>query len=407
MASSRSLTVESILILFIICLVFSHNRVEGGKGISRQEEDEDLELERQLKLLNKPAVKSIKTEYGDIYDCVDIKKQPAFDHPLLKNHTIQMKPSSLPKGMINKKSSGIRSSEIGFKNNECPPGTVIIRRTQKEDLTRAKSLVRRSPGNAHRLTKANPGYHLAPVSVQRPDTKYYGANVYFSLYEPKVSANQFSEAVLWVESLFSDKFDSIQVGWTANPKLFGDNRCRLFSYWMSDGFHGKGCYNLLCSGFVQVSRQISFGLTFKNISTYDGPQVEDCWLVFRDPKSGHWWFVLGSTQVGYWPSEIFSDLRTHASSVSSGGEVYGPTNEPSPPMGSGHLPQAFNMRSATLARRFQVVDDKLQLLDPDYNDFKPHPDTPKCYNVLRAFPWGRDIWKNSFLFGGPGGDCGA
>ncbi|KAG5554163.1 hypothetical protein RHGRI_011885 [Rhododendron griersonianum] len=41
----------------------------------------------QLKLLNKPAVKTIHTEYGDIIDCVDFYKQPAFDHPLLKNHT--------------------------------------------------------------------------------------------------------------------------------------------------------------------------------------------------------------------------------------------------------------------------------------------------------------------------------
>ncbi|KAJ9679427.1 hypothetical protein PVL29_021376 [Vitis rotundifolia] len=29
------------------------------------------------------------TEYGDIFDCVDINKQPALDHPLLKNHKVQ------------------------------------------------------------------------------------------------------------------------------------------------------------------------------------------------------------------------------------------------------------------------------------------------------------------------------
>ena len=27
---------------------------------------------------------------GDIIDCVDIHQQPAFDHPLLKNHIIQV-----------------------------------------------------------------------------------------------------------------------------------------------------------------------------------------------------------------------------------------------------------------------------------------------------------------------------
>lgn len=31
---------------------------------------------------------------GDIIDCVDIKKQPAFDHPLMKNHVIKVWHSS-------------------------------------------------------------------------------------------------------------------------------------------------------------------------------------------------------------------------------------------------------------------------------------------------------------------------
>lgn len=31
-----------------------------------------------------------QTEHGDILDCIDINRQLAFDHPLLKNHTIQV-----------------------------------------------------------------------------------------------------------------------------------------------------------------------------------------------------------------------------------------------------------------------------------------------------------------------------
>lgn len=31
-----------------------------------------------------------QTRHGDIYDCVDIYKQPAFDHPWLKDHKIQV-----------------------------------------------------------------------------------------------------------------------------------------------------------------------------------------------------------------------------------------------------------------------------------------------------------------------------
>ena len=32
----------------------------------------------------------IQSPDGDIIDCVHINKQPAFDHPFLKNHTIQV-----------------------------------------------------------------------------------------------------------------------------------------------------------------------------------------------------------------------------------------------------------------------------------------------------------------------------
>lgn len=33
----------------------------------------------------------VQSEDGDIIDCVNIYKQPAFDHPLLKNHKIKVR----------------------------------------------------------------------------------------------------------------------------------------------------------------------------------------------------------------------------------------------------------------------------------------------------------------------------
>ncbi|KAF7150344.1 hypothetical protein RHSIM_Rhsim02G0222200 [Rhododendron simsii] len=73
-----------LLFLFLSSLFVCPNLVEGSIELSARE---DLELENELKLLNKPAVKTIQTEYGDIYDCVDFYNQPAFDHPMLKNHS--------------------------------------------------------------------------------------------------------------------------------------------------------------------------------------------------------------------------------------------------------------------------------------------------------------------------------
>ena len=48
----------------------------------------------------------IQSPDGDIIDCVDINKQPAFDHPLLKNHTIQVT------SLIKKISFGITNNLI-------------------------------------------------------------------------------------------------------------------------------------------------------------------------------------------------------------------------------------------------------------------------------------------------------
>ncbi|CAA7060155.1 unnamed protein product [Microthlaspi erraticum] len=48
----------------------------------------DLDIEQKLKLINKPAVKIIKSIYGERYGCVDFYKQPGFDHSsMTTNHT--------------------------------------------------------------------------------------------------------------------------------------------------------------------------------------------------------------------------------------------------------------------------------------------------------------------------------
>ncbi|THU48279.1 hypothetical protein C4D60_Mb09t24570 [Musa balbisiana] len=76
--------IRKVLLLAVILL---GQQVVDGKHKSVLPEDELL-IEK-LKLLNKPAVKSIKSEDGDIIDCVDIYKKPPFDHPLLKDHIIK------------------------------------------------------------------------------------------------------------------------------------------------------------------------------------------------------------------------------------------------------------------------------------------------------------------------------
>ncbi|KAG9447491.1 hypothetical protein H6P81_013619 [Aristolochia fimbriata] len=83
--------------------------------------EEHKEMTKYLKFINSPAAKTIT--------------QPAFDHSLLKNHTIQMEPSFFLKNKKDPYSEIAR--KMGFSDGGCPLGTVPLRRFQMEDLERA------------------------------------------------------------------------------------------------------------------------------------------------------------------------------------------------------------------------------------------------------------------------------
>ncbi|XP_010538653.1 PREDICTED: uncharacterized protein LOC104812931 [Tarenaya hassleriana] len=99
----------------------------------------EAEIQQRLEQLNKPAVKSVLLPGGDIIDFVPIREQLAFDDPLLKDHIIQMKPSSYPKGSPTEEEEG-EASVIVRPYGECPEGTIPVRRTTREDLLRAESI---------------------------------------------------------------------------------------------------------------------------------------------------------------------------------------------------------------------------------------------------------------------------
>nr|XP_016479521.1 PREDICTED: uncharacterized protein LOC107800800 [Nicotiana tabacum] len=125
----------SVVQLLIAIMLFLN--IDEVEGFSKKDHEE---LERQLKLLNKPSVKTINTEYEDIYDFLNFYLQPAFDHPLLKNYTYhpQMKPSFAQLKRDKESATSNRSSKIGPRDGGCPMGIVPIRRTTKEDLNRER-----------------------------------------------------------------------------------------------------------------------------------------------------------------------------------------------------------------------------------------------------------------------------
>uniref|UniRef100_M1CW47 Neprosin PEP catalytic domain-containing protein n=3 Tax=Solanum tuberosum TaxID=4113 RepID=M1CW47_SOLTU len=313
------------VVSFLIAIMFFLN-YDIVEGLTKQE---DEALERRLQLLNKPAVKTIKTEYGDIYDCVDFYQQPAFDHPLLKNHTYhpQMKPTfSLTKR--DEEPSTLRNTAKILKDGGCPKGTVPIRRTTKEDLIREQ--------NADRFNAsyANGIFHFAlEETSDDQNNKFTGAGAWMSIYAPKVQNNQWSASVVKLQN----GRDQIQAGWRVDPILYGDTRARFFVLFKSGTTQ---CFNTRCKGFIIVNGQIPLDHIFPHVSK-DGNIFEERFYIQKDLINGNWWLRYGSdsTQLGYWPAELFGGgLKNFASKAAWGGEAFssGPTF---PPMGTGQFPQ--------------------------------------------------------------------
>ncbi|KAF8379992.1 hypothetical protein HHK36_027460 [Tetracentron sinense] len=391
---------KKIMLLVLVAVSLLLSDQVGGTSISREE---DMELQKELKRLNKPPIKSIQEEGGTIIDCIDINKQPAFDHPLLRNHTIQMRPSSYPKETVIEDSMILKPAIIGLKSGGCPQGSVPIRRTRKEDLIVAKSL---SSANVHPLTLQQPGYHFATARTRDSTKKYYGARAWISSRNPSVEIDQFSEAVIWIQNRITDQLNSIQIGWTVNPRLYGDNHTRTFTYWTADGYQKTGCFNTLCPGFVQVNAHHHFGapLSISGGSIFN--QYAFVPTVYKDPGTGNWWYLVKTDKaknepVGYWPKSLFTGLADFASEIEFGGEVYSPPSKPPPPMGSGLFIPNIWPKTGFIGK-IHTVNGFNKLVEPVSLTMATFSDKPDCYHVKYQGFWGF-IVRYTMMYGGAGG----
>ncbi|XP_068640721.1 protein neprosin-like [Aristolochia californica] len=387
-------TVKSTLLWLWICIILCDARI-----LSR---DKIFELRKQLKSLNKPAVKTIKTEDGDIFDCVDIHKQPALDHPLLKNHTVQTKPTLFPTEMATISSSKT-IVEIGLPDEGCPDGTVPIIRVQMEDLIRAQSnmgLQRKEFMNQFRKKPLYRTNHMFVHIATRPG-HFYGANAVINLWNPLIrDSHQYSSTQIQLINGAHGPLNVIQAGWIVNPAFFNDSVARFFGYWTADGYQKTGCFNYLCQGFVQSHRWIPLGAKFQNYSIYGGDQKETIISVKLDLIK-NWWLFVNDWAIGYWPLNIFTQMDG-ADTITWGGEVSNPNmGSPMPEMGSGHWPTE-GWTKACYMRNLQILTPDYKLLDAP-TDTDIQIDLPKCYSL--ADHGNSGPWRRNFYLGGSGGYC--
>ncbi|KAI3987221.1 hypothetical protein MKX01_031705 [Papaver californicum] len=370
---SYSFLLVSVVMVFVLNL--GNYEVDGRQSITKEE---DLELERQLKILNKPSIKTIHSSWGDIYDCIDFYKQPAFDHPLLINNKFQMKPN-----LELKRGRGESETSIFRPHIErCPQGTVPIRRTRKEDLIRAKYLSL-STGSVSDSTHE----YFAGIVFQNKGETFHGAAANMSIWKPNVTLDQYSLGEISLRSGWDRQYTRIHVGWMVNPILYeNDTNVRNFIYWTADNGKQTGCYNTLCPGFIQVDSRFTPDLPFSVISVFEGAVVEVQSHVYLNSSEKRWWYVVEGIKLGYWPAEIlphFGDIGG-IERIYFGGHSMENGDGRVPELGSGHFPnEKFNQ--AAYFTQMQYNDEKY---DMDY------------YGFLEE--GGR---RHSLQYGGPGGKC--
>ncbi|KAL5142966.1 hypothetical protein HKD37_09G026035 [Glycine soja] len=334
----------ALILLLFLGMSISYYEVDAR---SKNLPDMQQSFTRSLNL------KSILPTMNSDFECIGIYKQPAFKHRLLKNHKIQLNPTFSRYTMQTRLPFMEKTFQIHNSNKGCPSGKVPIR-----------------------MLKLRQEINYNFSESQPENFRQYSRNPYQHV----------------------------------NPRVYGDDKPHLASFWTGDNFKKTGCFDAICPGFVQVHPRITLGQTIEPSFTggLDGKDYIAI-KVTQDSVSGHWWLHVegsdGSEDVGYWPKEIFTHLRKGSSLIKFGGEAYGPPNIGSPPMGTGKLPKTSFPNSGFFAR-LQIVDSKFRELDVNPIDMKSYCDTSSdCYDLLYHGDQGAQF-RQAFLFGGPGGQCG-
>ncbi|XP_048444563.1 uncharacterized protein LOC103929669 [Pyrus x bretschneideri] len=416
----------TMLLLSMGLFVFSVGAADYHPHVNYKAKQATLEVHKKLKLLNKPRVKTIKSEDGDTVDCVDIYKQPAFDHPALQNHKIQLHLTELIEHLI------VYIFCEGFRCDLCVlmfydwkinEVNYVLQITPnfREASTPSPSSSPSPSASNHVQNDHNSSQQVLSQIWQRsgscPDGtipaailvtvgySYIGAQGDINIWNPKVeSPDEFTTAQIWLKNGPGNAFESVESGWVVNPKVYGDGSTRLFVYWTKDAYKSTGCFDLTCPGFVQTNKDIALGMALQPISSASGPQYQTTFSITKDFHTNNWWVRVGQNiPVGYFPGELFSYLTKGAASlVEWGGEVYSSKikkNHPHTATGMGSGDFAWNKEgNACYIKQIRIIDYSQQLKYPEW--VGTFTDEEYCYAAVN---YAASLAEEPvFYFGGPG-----
>ncbi|KAI3849395.1 hypothetical protein MKW92_036991 [Papaver armeniacum] len=340
-------------------------------------------------------IKTIESDNDEIIDCYDIYRQPALSNPLFRNHPIQMKPSSYPKGLQPKGQENFKISQTWHKFGLCPEGTVPIRRPGKNYHPNPTSSDKHlHPSSSKIFANTNEYAIVTPVG-----DNFQGAQATINIWKPLIEQpEEYSTSQIWIAS--GDNKEVIETGWEVNKSLYGGEEPRLFVYWTADQFNSTGCYNIQCTGFVQTTSKVSLGSGFQNVSIFHGNQYAATFIIFKEKSSGNWWVHVQGVIIGYWPHFLFKQLSLKATRVDFGGQILNThpnKRHTSTQMGSGHLPSEGGFGTSSQFSRVKVFGGNYEAKIPER--VLMIKTNPSCYGLKLGQADSSGI---TFYYGGPG-----
>ncbi|MQL78785.1 hypothetical protein Taro_011225 [Colocasia esculenta] len=291
-------------------------------------------------------------------------------------------------------------------SRSCPQGSIPIQRSLRNGSIKnisSTSHWQRGPQYfsgqrvKQKLLGADTSVH-EHSSIQAHESTYYGAKATINVWNPKLETqDESSLAQIWVVS--QDRMTTLEAGWMVQPRLYGTDETRFFTYWTSDGYK-NGCYNIECPGFVQTNHQTTISSLLRPVSVYGGQQYAIDVEIFKDKATGNWWLLLQGVQLGYWPKELVPSLANGAGMIYWGGEIaYNQAGaHTSTQMGSGHYSYE-GFQKASFFRNVQGMDTSYAYNTPRNFDVKA--ENGRCYD-LQVGGNKDGSWGLFFFYGGPG-----
>jgi hypothetical protein len=215
------------------------------------------------------------------------------------------------------------------------------------------------------------GYYYTIAATQ--ETVSDGAFALLTVAQPYLSADA-AHSLAGVAARSNDGYDNVQVGWTVDRRLYGDNQPRLFVFYRANG--DDTCYNLC--GFEP------YGPSTVHVGDALSAAVGTAKRFGIQHFDGRWWIAYDSQWIGSFPDTLWAGHFTQTQALTYFGEVAGETDPGCSAMGTGYV--ADSTASAHFSS-ITVINGTSPAIA-----IEPH----------EALYTGRRLSGTAFRFGGPG-----